>query len=142
MGGLLVAFLTAGEPAAAPTLELRIQVLDLRNSVGLVRLALFDRAEGYPESNELAAATLSSPIDARPVTLRFRNLEPGTYALSVLHDENKNGRLDRNLVGIPMEGIGASNDATRRWGPPRFEDAKFELEVEGQTLIVRMRYFM
>jgi uncharacterized protein (DUF2141 family) len=72
----------------------------------------------------------------------MNGIRPGVYALALLHDENENGRLDRNLVGIPEEGIGASNDAADRLGPPRFEDAKFEIVEGTNELPVRVRYWL
>jgi uncharacterized protein (DUF2141 family) len=66
----------------------------------------------------------------------------GTYALAVLHDEDGNERLDRAAFGVLREGIGASNGAVRRLGPPRFEDAKFTLGPGGRTMTIELKYWL
>jgi uncharacterized protein (DUF2141 family) len=125
--------------AERPTLW--IEVEGLRNERGVVQLALFRTAEGYPQRVERAARTRTvSPADARRVS--FDDLEPGVWALAVLHDENANGRLDTNLFGIPAEGIGASREATRRMGEPRFDDASFVLDDDDLTIDVTLRYWL
>jgi uncharacterized protein (DUF2141 family) len=55
----------------------------------------------------------------------FAGVAPGPYAVSVVHDENSNGRLDTNFIGIPREGAGASNNAKGHFGPPKFDAASF-----------------
>ena len=53
----------------------------------------------------------------------------------MFHDENANGKIDRNFVGIPKEGYGTSNDAKGFMGPPKYEDAKFELTADKKLVI-------
>lgn len=52
-------------------------------------------------------------------------LPPGEYALSVFHDVDDDGKLERNFIGIPKEPAGLSNNLRPKFGPPRFKDAKF-----------------
>ncbi len=65
----------------------------------------------------------------------FTDVKPGTYAISAFHDENKNGKLDTNLVGMPTEDYGASRDARQPFSAPRFDDAKFAY----QSGVVRLK---
>jgi uncharacterized protein (DUF2141 family) len=69
------------------------------------------------------------------------NIEPGVYAVQAFHDENDNLDLDRNMIGWPKEGMGFSNDAPMRYGPPSFEDAAIEIEAAGASTRLRLRYF-
>lgn len=55
-----------------------------------------------------------------------------------MHDENGNGKLDSNWLGIPSEPVGASNDARGQFGPPSFEDAAFELGPGDVTVTIRL----
>ena len=55
----------------------------------------------------------------------FKNLEPGSYAVSSYYDKNKNGKLDTNFLGMPKEPVGFSNNVKINFGPPKFNDAKF-----------------
>lgn len=70
-----------------------------------------------------------------------RNIEPGVYAVQAFHDENDNLDLDRNVLGWPKEGMGFSNDAPMRFGPPTFEDAAIKIDAAGASTRLRLRYF-
>ena len=74
------------------------------------------------------------------MTAVFEGIPRGTYAVSVLHDENGNGRLDSNVFRIPTEGYGASRDARGTLGPPSFDDAKVPVVEEAVTVEVPVHY--
>lgn len=117
-----------------------VEVLNLKNDHGTVRLVLFDNPEYYPEESEKALKKASATISSNKSKVMITGLKSGTYAISLFHDENNNGELDTNWLGIPKEGVGASNDAKGRMGPPHFEDAKFQLNGEDLTLKIRITY--
>jgi uncharacterized protein (DUF2141 family) len=71
-------------------------------------------------------AHIVARISAQKAVCEFPGIAPGTYAVSVYHDENSNDKLDTNFLGIPREGVGASNNARGHMGPPKFDSAKFE----------------
>ena len=91
---------------------IHVQILNIRNSTGTVDCALFDAPSGFP-IEVLRSATNVMVIKVRHTQARcdFEDIPPGTYALTVIHDENMNGKLDTNRLGIPTEGYGFSNDA-------------------------------
>ena len=62
--------------------------------------------------------------------MTFENIPEGTYAVSIFHDENNNDKLDSNFIGIPKEDYGCSNNAKGFMGPPKWKDAKFELNSD------------
>jgi uncharacterized protein (DUF2141 family) len=70
----------------------------------------------------------------------FTDLPAGVYAVSVFHDENMNQKLDKNFVGVPKEGYGASNNPKKKMGPPSFEEAKFQLSGTEQSLEIKLMY--
>jgi uncharacterized protein (DUF2141 family) len=70
----------------------------------------------------------------------LKNLPRGVYAVSVFHDENMNGRLDKNVLGIPKEGYGASNNPRKSMGPPKFAEAKFQLDQPEKVLEIKLLY--
>jgi uncharacterized protein (DUF2141 family) len=70
-------------------------------------------------------AHVRSAVTNSHAVCEFLGVAPGTYAVSVFHDENSNGKLDTNFMGIPREGVGASNDAKGHLGPPKFDAASF-----------------
>jgi uncharacterized protein (DUF2141 family) len=68
----------------------------------------------------------------------FRDVPEGTYAVVAFQDENGNGKVDRNFLGIPTEKIGFSNNPSL-WGAPRFSDSKFVLGGTAQRFAITLR---
>ncbi|MEI9953062.1 MAG: DUF2141 domain-containing protein [Pseudomonadota bacterium] len=93
----------------------------LRGRGGVVRCGLFRKA-GWLKA---PLATATAKANAATALCVFEKIPPGVYALSAFHDQNSNGKLDTNLLSIPSEDYGASNNARGTFGPPSFEDAKF-----------------
>lgn len=115
-----------------------VVVADLRSDAGYLGCKLFADAASFPSKPEAAVATVGEAIHGGRATCRFTGLDPGSYAFVVVHDENLNKQLDTTWYGMPVEGYGVSNDAVRRFGPPRWEDARFELGA-GQTRRFELR---
>lgn len=126
--------------AKAAKVRLSVRVLGLRNSKGAVSVALFTSAEGFPESSA-AARVLRASISKDQVSIVFSGLKRGRYALAAHHDENGNGRMDYNLIGIPTEGFAFSNDAKAMFGPPSFADAAFDVSSDRAEHVVTAQYF-
>jgi uncharacterized protein (DUF2141 family) len=127
---------TLGIAASAHAADLTVEVLNPRSTQGTVGATLFSAAAGWLKTDQAVQATQQP--SASKVTLVFRNVPPGRYALSVMHDENGNGKLDTNLIGIPTERYGFSRDAASRMGPPSFDDAAFDLQAD-TALTVNLR---
>jgi uncharacterized protein (DUF2141 family) len=70
----------------------------------------------------------------------FKDVPSGRYAAMAYHDENRNGVLDRNVIGIPQEGYGFSKDAVGRRGPPSFESASFDVSAAPVDLNIQLNY--
>jgi uncharacterized protein (DUF2141 family) len=120
---------------------LTIHIVGARNTKGTIRVALFRSAEGFPGDASKAIRLDNGSIDpqTRSSKIVLGDLLPGVYAVSVFHDENMNGKLDKNLMGIPKEGYGASNNPERKMRAPTFEEAKFSLQAN-QSLEIRLIY--
>jgi len=111
------------QPVAAAELQLTIHNAPTVPSRMFV--ALFDTAESMA-ANQPARSRIVD-IKGNPTTVTFGDLAAGAYAFTVFADENANGKLDTNLVGMPTERYGFSNDATGFMGPPRFDAAAVRL---------------
>jgi uncharacterized protein (DUF2141 family) len=129
-------------PAAAgpPAGSIVVTMSGFRNDRGMLRISLFASKKGYPGEHTRAVRTGSDRIKGTTATFRFEGVPHGTYAIAVLHDENGNGKMDTNAIGIPREGGGASNDAKARFGPPKFDEAKFVLRDARLDLRLKIRY--
>ena len=86
--------------------------------------------------NSQSIQSTESIIEDGKAQATFKNVESGTYAIMVLHDENDNKRMDYELNGMPKENYGMSNNPVS-YGPPQFTDAKFELTEEDLDLLIR-----
>lgn len=107
----------------------------------MVRLCLTRQPAHFPDCNSDPAALRRSVAAGAAASIRFAGIDPGTYALSVIHDENGNGRLDRFLA-IPREGFGFSRNPRIRMGPPRFDEARFEIGAGAVRQSVQMKYLL
>lgn len=143
LAGALVAGLgTSGQaPTAAPAENvIHVDISGLRNDKGQVLCALFSSAEAFPKKADKAVVRLTAKIAERQAVCDFTGVAPGTYAVSVVHDENANGKLDTNFIGMPREGVGASNDAKGRMGPPKFSAASFRYQNGRLDLKIHVNY--
>jgi uncharacterized protein (DUF2141 family) len=120
---------------------IHVKILNIRNSTGSVACALFESPVGFP-IEFLLYATNIMVIKIRDAQARcdFLDIPQGTYALGVIHDENMNGKLDTNWMGIPTEGYGFSNDAKAMLGPPSFSAASFTYEGRDMELTISLHY--
>lgn len=117
-----------------------VEVNGLRSNEGEVRVNLYDSKDGFPSDPEKALLTLVSKIENKRAMVVFKDIHIGNYAISVLHDENGNRKVDLNWLMIPKEGIGASNNPKISLGPPSFSDAKFKLSPEELDITITVQY--
>jgi uncharacterized protein (DUF2141 family) len=128
----------AAPPETAGVLE--IDMTGLRSTKGVIQLCLIHDPADFPDCRKGGTA-LRRTLPATNPRIRLEGLAPGDYAIAVIHDANGNARLD-TLMGIPREGFGFSRNPVIRFGPPRFESARFTLGAEAQVQQVRIRYLL
>lgn len=133
---LLAGTLVAAGFQAASAADLKVVVHDVKSADGKVMVAVFKDPANFP--GKLLAGTF---VEAHPgdVAVVFTGLESGTYAVSAYQDIDGNGKLNRNLVGLPTEPYGFSRGARGFGGPPSFDDAKFELGAGGAAIDVKLK---
>jgi len=116
-----------------------LEVSSLKNTRGTLNCRLFTKASDFPDGEGIL--TVRTPIAGANTTCTFPNIEPGTYAVAVVHDENSNGKLDKNFVGVPSEGYGVSNNKTYALSAPKWDESVFTIAPsESKTLQVKLRY--
>jgi uncharacterized protein (DUF2141 family) len=126
-------------PVAGLAGDLTVKIAHVRNDQGSILAALYDSDASYMKQ-PAARATFKMKATPGEMQYVFHNLPAGKYAVSVFHDENGNGKLDRNLVGIPKEGYGFSNAASGRSGPPPFSKAAFEFDGTTGSITITLYY--
>jgi uncharacterized protein (DUF2141 family) len=120
-------------PFSALAADLSLSVADGPTAEATLYVALYNDAAGYADSKAVASQT--APMREGKARLVFAGLAPGRYALRVFADENGNGKLDTNLMGMPTERYGFSNDAKGNRAPPTFEAAAISVDADLQTVI-------
>ena len=106
--------------------DLTLHISNVPEGGGTLMIAVVAGADAF-DGDGPAIASFQVPAKAPAVTVSTTALSEGSYAIRVMHDRNGNGQLDSNLVGMPTEPWGFSNDASGAFGPPAWEDARFEL---------------
>ena len=129
--------------ATPPPQDVSVLVTGLRSNRGQVMACLTADAARFPDcGKDPAAAKLAVPVRAGgSLMLDFGAVPPGHYAVSIFHDENGNGKLDKMLM-LPSEGFGFSRDAPVRMGPPKFDAAAFDVTTQDVRQTIRMRYML
>ena len=122
------------------TPRLDVQISGFRSAEGQVLIAVYRGAEGFPGAPGRAWKQVVTTISGGRARLSLADVPPGEYALAVVHDENANNTLDTSWIGIPREGIGTSNNAKGRMGPPKYRDAKFEVGASGAVQNIAIVY--
>ena len=120
--------------------KLSLSLNNLRNKKGSICIALFESEAGFPKDDSQAICDQCFAISELPMTVSF-DVPYGSYAASGLHDENKDGELNTNMIGIPKEGIGFSNDPRIIKGTPSFEKTCFEFDEENSAVEIEVKYF-
>ena len=117
-----------------------VQVENIKNSKGVCRAYLFDRSEYFPSDIAKALASKDVEVTGSKTSLTFENVPAGTYAISVIHDENNNNRLDTNFLGIPEEGYGASKNQLPKMSKPDFTENAFRVSNKSVRILVQIMY--
>lgn len=110
---------------------LKVKVHDLRNDKGVVQFALYNKNGTIPdEKYEKYYKMKTAKVENGAAYVIFTDLKPGVYAVNILHDENKDGKIDKGFI-LPIEGIGFSNyESIGITNRPNFTKASFELKKD------------
>ena len=140
LGLLAIAGLAAAPSAlSAPQSTLTIRVTNVRNAKGDILAAVCPQAQFLKDNCSFNG---SAPAHLGVAVIVVHGIPAGKYAVQTFHDENGNRKVDRNFLGLPKEGVGFSNDAPIRMGPPKWADAMFAFNGAEQTIQIRTRYFL
>lgn len=122
--------------------SISLEITGFRNNKGNARILIFSEKEKkyFPSDHNRAYGAYIISIEDERAELVLEDLPYGSYAISVHHDENEDGRVNTNLFGIPREGLGATNDAKGKFGPPSFDKAVIFLKNESIAVKINMVY--
>jgi acyl-CoA reductase-like NAD-dependent aldehyde dehydrogenase/uncharacterized protein (DUF2141 family) len=133
----LLCFQSAAQGPHSTRLTIDVQLAP--DAHGELAYLIFASASGFPGERDKALLHGFLPISPHRERMKFDvDLPPGTYAVTVYEDLNGNHKLDHNLIGIPREPVGASNNPKGRFGPPRFSECAFSLGNSPQTIAINI----
>ena len=115
--------------------DISVEINNIPNNEGQIIVSLHSVKENFPKKYSYRKLV---KISNRKAITTFHNIPHGDYAISIIHDENKNGKLDFYIFGMPSEKTAASNNAKAFLGPPSWEDAKFTLDKKQIQQYIRM----
>ena len=120
----------------AQNCKLTVNVNNLQGLEGHLAIGLFNNPDSFPKKDK-GKNGVSLAIEDSVIGYTFDNLQKGTYALAIYHDENSNGEFDRSFLGWPVEDYVFSNYAEGSFGPPSFEEASFILQ---DSLVIELEF--
>lgn len=116
--------------------ELSLKIDNIANTKGVIMIALHNSANTYNSDQKMFTAKKIA-VTEKTLTVNFGDIPKGDYAIKLFQDENENGVIDKNALGIPTEGYGFSNNGGAM-GQPSFEEAKFSV-ISNTTLTIHLR---
>jgi uncharacterized protein (DUF2141 family) len=137
---LIMIFVLASTVSFAKTGTLTVEIDKIENSKGLIRVILFDKTGKFPKDHKSGIAIKSIKAKKGKVIAKFDSIKYGEYAISVLHDENKNEKMDSNFLGMPKEGFGISNNVRVKFRHPKFDEAKFIFNEKKNAVNINLIY--
>ncbi|MGA2409242.1 MAG: DUF2141 domain-containing protein [Candidatus Binataceae bacterium] len=114
-----------------------INVTGLRNNKGVVSCTLCSSPEGYPGDCKVQQ-TVKAAIAGDKAACVFPHKAPGTYAATIFHDEDNDGKFKRNLIGIPKEGFGFSNNYHPSVRAPTWDEGKFNFSGGQKAITINI----
>lgn len=113
--------------AAAPQSRVVAVVSNFENNKGLCRACIFSNESSFNGEGGTPVQCVTAGIRDKEASLSFTNIPPGIYAIFLFHDTNNNNRMDKNFLGIPKEGYGASRNRLPFAAAPGFQENKFQV---------------
>ncbi|MCF4965955.1 DUF2141 domain-containing protein [Nostoc sp. CMAA1605] len=120
---------------------LTVEIDGLKNQKGQICASVFTASKGFPSDPKRVVQSQCTTIGETPVKVSFDNLQAGSYAVAVIHDQNSDRTLNRNNLGIPLEGFGFSRNPEVRTKAPEFSEAAFILAGPNTNIQIQLKYF-
>jgi len=135
---LFLFFAVASPAVSESTGNLIINISGFPSSEGFAMVALHNSEESYKGEEATAIAKTQIKVVDQKVQVIYANLVYGWYGISIYHDENTNGKMDKNAMGIPKEAYGFSNNAKGLFGKPGYEDVKFQINSPEKQITINL----
>ncbi len=122
------------QPAQGGGYDLTVKIDNIRKVAGIMEVGLYDKAEHFPKEGK-QFLWIKKKVTGPVFTYTFSDLPPGDYAMAVYQDIDSDGKIDKNLIGVPTEPYGFSNNIKPRLSAPSFEKTRFRLASDTTVCI-------
>ncbi|MFW0718592.1 DUF2141 domain-containing protein [Pedobacter sp. N23S346] len=126
--------------AQAQSQELRVKVSDIRSAKGKIILNVFKDEASYEKQQPYTTLSFDKKAISNGVLMVKGTVATGIYGITLIDDENGNGKLEKNFMGIPKEGFGFSNFFMTKMKKPAFNEFKFELKPGSSVVEIKTKY--
>lgn len=142
LAAALAVAVAQGAPRAQETGGIKVKITGLRSNHGQLGCSLWAGPDGFPRNDTHILKHVWAPITNGGGECVFEGpLSARDYAVTLFHDENKNGKFDSNFVGYPLEGYGFSNNVVPKFSAPSYDECKFQYDGKGwKEVPVKMIY--
>ena len=123
------------QPAGTGTVI--VTITGLLSEKGQVKIAMFNSAETWLGDHPKYNTTID--VNGKSVSWKLGDVSYGDYGIAVFHDENKNGKMDKNFLGIPQEPYGFSNNMRVTFGPPAWDRSKFSVRGPATEVSIEVK---
>ena len=119
--------------------DLTVKVTGLKNSDGHFLVSLWDKPAGFP-NDQFKEELIYTNIKHPTFSFTIKGLPYGNYALASLHDENEDGEMEYNWMGMPKEGFGFSKNYKVTIRAPKWEESVFKINTPKKSIEMKMQY--
>ena len=135
---ILLAMLMALLSGSAFAAGLTVTIADLDKKGGELHVALYNEAL-WPDDNSTPIVEMIVPAVAPETIVVMKDVPPGVYGVKCYQDANRNGKIDRNFLGIPLERYGFSRDARPVLSEPEFKRTKFTIAPGENAIVIHLQ---
>ena len=140
LSAAVVASVRTSLKAQTGTSRVIVNVTGVRNAAGKVVIGIWNSKDGFPKERPKAFRQATVAIVNGTATTTFSEVPYGEYAVAVFHDENSNGKMDTRFPGIPIEGVGASNNRHPKFSAPSFRECRFDVRAQEKIVPIELLY--
>lgn len=117
----------------------KVRVDKLSGKHGTIYLAVYNNAETFLDHTKFFRNKVTPVKDVESVTLDLGAMPAGNYAIALFFDENGNGKMDKNFMGMPKEKYGFSGSTRPTFRAPHFDEAMVKVSGADMTIPISLR---
>lgn len=118
--------------------SLTIDIPNIKGTQGILNIALYNKAASFPKIGQ-EFKILKYNVALGKSSFQITDLPESAYAVAIYHDQNSDGKMNTNMLGIPKEGYGFSKNFSPKFSAPNFSDCAVKIQKD-QKLVIALIY--